>query len=452
MFGLRTKILLGFGGLLAILLAVSAVSSYVFSRYSGATQLMLRQDYDSISACDSLEAVIELNAATIERSLLGDSGDIRGQLAANTAKFTNALSQQRENLNLPGERDATDAVSDLWKLYQDDVLAVMDAAEPLPLPRRRDLYVRLVQPRAQQLLSAIRHIIEINRDNLTSTQGEAQTLSRNALYALHALTATGVIIACIFATAIGRMILRPLRNLTESVLEIRQGNLDTTVPVLSSDEFGHLAVAFNDMAGQLRALRRIDHEKLMRTQRTTQLAIDSLPDPVVVVNAQRRIELTNIAGRQWFGFEPGAAVEELKIPWLNEVLATLSEPGSTGHTGYDSTILHTHEGSDHYLLPRAVPIIDEEKRVIGATIVLNDVTGLRRLDQMKSGLMSLVSHELKTPLTSMRMILHLVVEEKVAPWDRNCATCCWRQGMTVIDCIKLWRTFWIWGALNPARF
>src|SRR5262249_38131162 len=68
-----------------------------------------------------------------------------------------------------------------------------------------------------------------------------------------------------------------------------------------------------------------------------------------------------------------------------------------------------------YFLPKAAPIIDETARVIGATVVLTDVTDLRRLDEMKSGLLSLVSHELKTPLTSMRMILHLIVEERIAP-------------------------------------
>ncbi len=52
---------------------------------------------------------------------------------------------------------------------------------------------------------------------------------------------------------------------------------------------------------------------------------------------------------------------------------------------------------------------------MGVTLVLGDVTNLRRLDEMKSGLLSVVSHELKTPLTSIRMAVHLLLEERVGP-------------------------------------
>jgi signal transduction histidine kinase len=67
-----------------------------------------------------------------------------------------------------------------------------------------------------------------------------------------------------------------------------------------------------------------------------------------------------------------------------------------------------------YFLPQALPIVDgANKRLIGVTLVLGDVTNLRRLDEMKSGLLSVVSHELKTPLTSIRMAAHLLLEERI---------------------------------------
>jgi signal transduction histidine kinase len=59
--------------------------------------------------------------------------------------------------------------------------------------------------------------------------------------------------------------------------------------------------------------------------------------------------------------------------------------------------------------------MDVDRRLLGVTLVLADVTNLRRLDEMKSGLLSVVSHELKTPLTSIRMAAHLLLEERVGP-------------------------------------
>src|SRR5206468_6758449 len=76
------------------------------------------------------------------------------------------------------------------------------------------------------------------------------------------------------------------------------------------------------------------------------------------------------------------------------------------------------ETGERFFLPLAVPVAEgtgADKQILGVTLVLADVTNLRRLDEMKSGMLSVVSHELKTPLTSIRMAVHLLLEERVGP-------------------------------------
>ena len=63
--------------------------------------------------------------------------------------------------------------------------------------------------------------------------------------------------------------------------------------------------------------------------------------------------------------------------------------------------------------------MDEERRFIGVTLILSDVTRLRKLDEVKSGLISIVSHELKTPLTSIRLAAHVLLNEKLGPLSPN---------------------------------
>ena len=66
-------------------------------------------------------------------------------------------------------------------------------------------------------------------------------------------------------------------------------------------------------------------------------------------------------------------------------------------------------------LPRIAPIRDVQGVVRGATVLLQDVTRFRLLDEVKSNLVATVSHELKTPLTSIRLALHLLLEEATGP-------------------------------------
>src|SRR5262249_1265887 len=74
----------------------------------------------------------------------------------------------------------------------------------------------------------------------------------------------------------------------------------------------------------------------------------------------------------------------------------------------------SNEG-DRYFLPRAAPVYETLGRLVGATVVLQEVTGLRRLDELQNDLVATVAHELRTPLTSLRMALQLCLEQVLGP-------------------------------------
>jgi signal transduction histidine kinase len=82
---------------------------------------------------------------------------------------------------------------------------------------------------------------------------------------------------------------------------------------------------------------------------------------------------------------------------------------------YDQTVTFRHGGEERAYLPQVLPIADPYGNTLGAAVVLSDVTRFRLLDQIKSDLVATVSHELKTPLTSVRLVLHLLLEETVGP-------------------------------------
>jgi signal transduction histidine kinase len=82
---------------------------------------------------------------------------------------------------------------------------------------------------------------------------------------------------------------------------------------------------------------------------------------------------------------------------------------------FDQTVTFRLGGEERAFLPQVLPIQDPFGNTLGAAVVLNDVTRFRLLDQIKSDLVATVSHELKTPLTGVRLVLHLLLEETVGP-------------------------------------
>ncbi len=96
-------------------------------------------------------------------------------------------------------------------------------------------------------------------------------------------------------------IIGPVRHLTDATTRRASGDLDASVPVRSADEIGTLAVGFNRMAERIRELRRSDLGKLLVAQQTTEAAIDSLYDPVLVTDSGRRMTRINPAAERLFG-------------------------------------------------------------------------------------------------------------------------------------------------------
>jgi signal transduction histidine kinase len=210
--------------------------------------------------------------------------------------------------------------------------------------------------------------------------------------------------------------LSPIASLTRSVREIQKGNLDLVVNVHSRDEIGQLAEAFNQMATSLRELRRGDRAQLLRTQHSTQLALDSLSDAVAICNCEGKIELANDAAQRLFGLRPEAPVSEAGNQNISEMFERVcQEERPFQPKGYDAAIQIFVEEEEHFFLPQAIPIFDQPRQLVGVTLMLADVTRLRRLDEVKTGLIATVSHELKTPLTSIRLALHVLLSEKLGP-------------------------------------
>src|SRR5262249_30154280 len=210
---------------------------------------------------------------------------------------------------------------------------------------------------------------------------------------------------------------------TQSALAIGAGNLDQVVPVTSRDELGQLAHAFNTMGRQLRHYRQSDYARLLRAQRTSQATIDSFPDPVFVVDLERNVEMANPAARRLLGIMPRGTAAAAPTVWLPPeplrvpLAEALQQQRDYRPEGLAHSVVFQREGKECFFLPRMLAIQDPFGNILGAAILLQDVTRYQLLDEVKSNLVATVSHELKTPLTSLRLAVHLLLEEAVGPLE-----------------------------------
>ena len=405
MTSLRNRLWLGFGSLLLILLVVSALSMIVFTRYSRALERVFRENYDSAIYCDAMKESLDQLNTRAQRMLWKGPAVQATDFAGPELRFEDNLGSQLNNCTLPGELEATRNIAQLWVDYRDHYHQFNST-----LRGRTDLYENELLPRYDELKQVAQHVADMNMSNMISVDGQVKRTLVTVRNSLLILVITGTALATIVVWTAGVSILRPLRDFTRSAREIGEGNLDVYLSNTSTDEIGKLTEAFNCMISRLREFKRIDHDRIHRSEQTTQLAIDSLPDAVFVIGPGDTIAIANEAARSYFGVEPGRTVQSLGLNWLGPLYEEVkSRRQPVEPHGYKSAIQLFVDGKERFLLPRAVPMLSPDKRQIGVTAILVDVTQLRKVDEAKSSLVSTVSHELRTPLTSQQLLLGLLI-------------------------------------------
>ncbi len=409
--GLTRKLLLGFGGAIVILIVVAMLLAGLLTSAGSELRKVHGENYDSVRYCDGMRNALDeaQGVVLVNPPFPGGAG---AKLEQARKDFETNAKAQLANITLPHEPElSTDAVDSGREVFK-QVGRLLAGGSAIGDPQvffRENIFP--VEQRCQQDLT---EVSQINLENLVGVNKQVQDALLATRTTIIILLIIGLVLSVLFIMLTAREMIRPLMKLTHSVRQIEAGNLDLIVEAESHDEIGELALAFNAMAARLREFRRMDLERLLRTQQTTQTAIDSLPDAVAVLNLKGEIEISNRAAQVHFKLLPGARIQAVRPDWS----ATFFEPviatrQSVVPDGYRSAIQLFDESGERFLLPRAEPMFDGQRELIGVTLVLVEITHLHKADEFKSGLLSAVSHELKTPLTSVRMAMRMLQDKRI---------------------------------------
>jgi signal transduction histidine kinase len=418
---LRSRIYLTLAPLLVLLAVLGSAGAWLLYHLGGRIDVILRENYESVIAMERLNEALERIDSSFQFALAGKEAKATGQYAPSWKSYRETQDKEEHNITLPGERELVRELDDLSRQYREKG----DAFYKLPPgdSRRKDAYFSDESGLYRtflQIKAVSGKILLLNQKNMEDAAQRARQTAANSLLYFGLGLGAAVLLAILVAWYNSRVLLDPIRAVTQSAQAIGAGNLDQVVPVLGRDELGQLADAFNVMARHLRAYRQSSFDRLLRAQRTSQATIDSFPDPVLVIDPQGSVEMANPAAQRLFGVKPRKE-GEIVLAWVppeplrGPLQQALMQQQPYLPDGLGQALVLSMGGKEHFFLPRLLPIADPWGATLGAAVLLLDVTRFRLLDQVKSDLVATVSHELKTPLTSLRLALHLLLEEAIGP-------------------------------------
>jgi signal transduction histidine kinase len=329
-------------------------------------------------------------------------------------RLESELQVQEGNITEMGEAEATQRLRDAWTRYR-------AALSTLAEGPGADLFRTRIAPSLRDLRVAANDVLALNLDAMLRKNDRVQ--KRVARYGPLLLLSTfaACVLALVASAALTGRLLRPLGILAQAVKRIGEGDLGARVNLQGNDEIASLAREFNTMTDRLESYRRSSLGELLEAQQSSQAAIDSLPDPVLLFNGQAELLNLNRSAEQLLGLSVENGLDSLpeKSPAKEAILQArthvLSGKGPLVPKGFDEAFRMMTPDGDRSFLPRGSPLHAAEGSLAGATIVLQDVTRLRLFDELTHDLVATVAHEFRTPLTSLRMAIHLCLEGVAGP-------------------------------------
>jgi signal transduction histidine kinase len=412
---LKHKLALGFGGLLAIIAVIGLLTIRQVDELGSAIDVILKQNYRSVAAAQEMKEALEKMNIDVLQSFSAEHLANPASIASSETRFRQALQTELGNITLPGEKEKADRIALLFDNYIKVIHAV--SSDSMALEKRRDLYFMTALPLLAEIKTLAQQILDMNQANMNEANYAARRLAESAHNRILLAIAASAAVALIFSYQSRRWILKPVSRLIASANEIRNGNLDLVIETTSNDEIGQLSQAFNQMATKLRQVRRDDDEKLERSRKATQRVMNILPAPIAIFDPEGRVDFATHSAIRNFGIEPGTSAAQLGYDWLADLLRQAVETGGTVELSGNGYIQKFIENREFFFRPAAtaIPRAPGGNGSSGVVLLLHDMTQAQEQKELKRGVVSTVSHQLRTPLTALRMAIHLLVEQRVGP-------------------------------------
>jgi NtrC-family two-component system sensor histidine kinase KinB len=271
-------------------------------------------------------------------------------------------------------------------------------------------------------LAAVR-LDELKTNALYEAASNTHDFARKLLVVVLALGVLAFALGLVATRRVVGSITTPVHRLNELTRRIRSGDFNIVARQGRIEEFNHLERHFEAMSLALRKFRATNLERLFIEQRRMDAVLESIGEGLVIFSENGRIERINAVAERQLGIEPGAALgrafEEVGDSKMGERVREILSGGEEA-IAVDPAFAVERDGETRVLAFGIHRFVERQSQLPGVVMVLRDVTTQREFDKMRSEFVMRASHELRTPITSIRMGLSLLGEKlNFAPGSRD---------------------------------
>jgi NtrC-family two-component system sensor histidine kinase KinB len=405
--------------ILLLLLVLSGFSVAVIRSLTGDLDKLIASNYDTIRAIREIrDSTTRMNAHYRKANLTSEIPTGHGIYEHERKNIEDGVDFVLAQAQTPAERRR----AELLGAFVRDYLGVYESYLGLRGLRSAagdERFATATSNIAQltgEISNAAADVINDQERQIFDRRDHAVARGKQATTLALVIVAFSLVVYVLTSMRLTRGVYQPLRDLRDAIARVRERRFEEPIRADGSEELGQIATAFNAMSHELRVYVTETDEKAVQAARDCRAILAALPYPVYIVDETLDVRMSNPRGEELAaaagvpGALPAAVRRQIDLAAErgcdlvdNDMHRVIEGVGEAENDG---------RGQASYL-PQVFRLVDSHGSREGWAVLLVDVTKLRRLDEAKTKALSTLGHEVKTPVTGIRMSLHLLLEEKL---------------------------------------
>ncbi|UFH34503.1 ATP-binding protein [Flavobacterium acetivorans] len=379
---IKTKLNLGVGLLFLMIIILSLISAYSVFLIKIDTQNILKANYNTLEYSRNMLLSLEKISTDKNIDFSFFEKNLKNQMA-------NATEIGERNVNINLERKFTELKNDF-------------SNDEIKNQIRQDIF-------------------EIMKLNMNAIKQKSDVATHTAETASLWIAITGTLcflIAFNLLVNLPNNIANPIKELTNSIKEIANKNYSQRVHFMNHNEFGDLAKSFNSMAEKLQEYSSSNLHKLSFEKKRLETLINNMHDPIIGLDNRGIILFVNNEALKIIGLKSNEVVGQLatNLALTNDLMKSLLVSTLLDGKQKVEPMKIFADNIESYFEKEIVnitikPTGEDHKIDIGDVIILRNITVFKELDFAKTNFIATVSHELKTPISSIKMSLQILEKE-----------------------------------------